>query len=546
MINTKQLSLYETFLLGHIKAYTNPCILFLGKTLSYKYVLTRIDKTASLLIQQGIKQGDIITLVLPNIPQTMYLIYAANKLGIVVHLIHALSTMEQVEENINKTKSNYVFAMSTMIGELVKLQNFNSISVFSVSPAGELSQIKQSIFNRINKVKKFTNVIDFDKLIDSTISQDLPPVKRDLRETSFLFNGSGTNGVSNTIEISDYAINSLCSLGLDILEIDSVVGKYMSSFLPLFHSFGFTMCMHAMNTFGGCNVFIPKFSRKEIVKLIRKNKLNYIVGVPSAYIALLSHPKFRGKCLRGLKAAFVGGDSVPLSLLDDFNRRMQESGSTCKLLEGYGPSETCSATCVNTLSINRRGSCGKPQSCTKYRIFDEETKTLKFQGIGALYIGGDSLFNGYLENPIANADCLYVDNNGERYLKSGDIVEIDNDGYVTFKSRIKRIIKVSGFAVFPNQIEQVTIGYSGIQKACALGFKDPITMSRIILFYETELGAKIDENLLMQELKKYLEPKAVPSEICHIDNIPLTPYNKTDVIALRKLYEQNINLIGKQ
>ncbi|MDR2266794.1 MAG: long-chain fatty acid--CoA ligase, partial [Christensenellaceae bacterium] len=87
---------------------------------------------------------------------------------------------------------------------------------------------------------------------------------------------------------------------------------------------------------------------------------------------------------------------------DNFNKRMQESGSICRLLQGYGPSETCSATCVNTLSKNRRGSCGIPQACTKYRIFDETTSTLKTIGLGELYIGGDSLFNGYYANHEAN------------------------------------------------------------------------------------------------------------------------------------------------
>jgi long-chain acyl-CoA synthetase len=117
-------------------------------------------------------------------------------------------------------------------------------------------------------------------------------------------------------------------------------------------------------------------------------------------------------------------------------------------------------------------------------------------------------------------------------------VEISEDGYVTFKSRIKRIIKVSGFAVFPNQIEQVAVSFDGISRACALGFTDPITMSKVVLFYETLNKKNIDEIKLLVVLKKHLEPKAVPREIRFTEKIPLTPYNKIDVAALRKLYEE--------
>jgi long-chain acyl-CoA synthetase len=295
--------------------------------------------------------------------------------------------------------------------------------------------------------------------------------------------------------------------------------------------------MHAMNCFGGCNVLIPKFNRNIIINYIRRGKLNYLVGVPSVFAALLAHPKFRGDALKKINASFVGGDMVSLNLLDSFNELMIKHGSPCRLLEGYGPSETCSATCVNTLSTNRRTTCGKPQPCSKYRIYDEEKKVLKTQGIGELYIGGDSLFNGYFANPNANAECVFADNNGERYLKSGDIVEIDNDGYVTFKSRIKRVIKVSGFAVFPNEIEQVAMSIGGIKKACAIGVPHEKTGHTVVLYYETNTDDEEVKSNVQRECKKHLEPKAVPTKYIYIDKIPLTPLNKTDVIALRKLYD---------
>lgn len=534
--NIKTLSLYEAFIKGANNSLNEPCVLFFKKTFNYKYVIEKIERTAILLNKYGIKKGDIITLVLPNIPQTAYIIYAANKIGAVVHLIHALSTDIQLKNNLEKTKSKFVFAMNTNVGKLVHICKTYDAMIFSVSPVGELGKIKMGIFNKIKKVKKNCSVIDFDKSLRKVKTMNyIDYIDRDKKATTFMFNGSGTNGVSNTIELSDFAINSLADNTLKILETDCIHKKYMSCFLPLFHPFGFVMCMHAINYFGGCCVFIPQFSRKEIVKYIKIKKLNYLVGVPSVFYGLLAYPKFKGKILQNLEISFVGGDTVPLSLLDNFNELMVANKSKCRLLEGYGPSETCSATCVNTLSINRRGTCGKPLNCTKYRIYDENNKTLRLSGLGELYIGGDSLFNGYFANKEANSECIYTDEKGKKYLKSGDIVEINKDGYVTFKSRKKRVIKVSGFSIFPNEIEQVAILFGGINKACAIGVPDSITMSKIVLFYES--CNIIDKTELHSILKKHLEPKAVPSELYCIEKMPITPYNKIDFIELRKLYD---------
>jgi long-chain acyl-CoA synthetase len=141
-------------------------------------------------------------------------------------------------------------------------------------------------------------------------------------------------------------------------------------------------------------------------------------------------------------------------------------------------------------------------------VYDENAKTLNHTGIGEIYIGGDSLFNGYFRAPKANRQCIYYDNNGERYLKSGDIMQIEEDGYVTFLSRKKRMIKVSGYAIFPSEIEQTASNVSGIKKSSAIGVGDERTGHKIILFYETGNDSKTNKIDFIALNELYMEHKS--------------------------------------
>ena len=504
-------SLYEAFLTGHNMNPNDNCMIYMNKGFKFSYMLKMIEKTALFFEENNIKPNDVITVALPNMPQTEFIIYAANKLGIILHLIHPMSTYEQIVKFTNMTKSKFIFTLDAKAQSLVKLLD-DDYKVFTVCPIYEVSRLKTFVYKR--KIKLDNRFIDFDKhinRIDSTKQTQI--TKKDLKATSVLFNGSGTNGISNTIELSDFALNSVCGYGLDMGGLSTARGKYMSSFLPYFHPFGFTICMHMPACFGFCITALPKFSMIELMNYLKAGKINYLVGIPAVFNGLLKEKDFNGDILKKLEASFVGGDFVPNKLIDDYNDLMIKNGSTNRLYQAYGPSETSAATCMNTPIDNKNYTCGKPIDCVKYRIFDDTQNKLVEHGKGELYVSGDSLFNGYYNSKEATKECTYYDENGIRYLKTGDIMEIDSEGFVKFLSRKKRIIKVSGFTIFPSEIEQVSMNVLGVDKVCAIDIPNEKTGSKIVLYCETKENKEIIKEKLNDEFLKYLEPKAIPSEI---------------------------------
>ncbi|MDR2267217.1 MAG: acyl--CoA ligase [Christensenellaceae bacterium] len=530
----KNMSLYEAFIKGMQSNDGTPCFVYMDKSYSYDYVLNEIEKVAFLLVKHGIKFGDIITVALPNIPQIEYIIYGANKIGAIVHLIHPQVTKEQLISCITKTESKFVFMLDILaLGFSKEFTNINA----------KLFTIKQLDVQNIDKgyTQNYgsENAIDFDKEILTTAKFDTVSFNpRNSRITTFMFNGSGTNGISNIIEMSDCAINSVVGYIFDSIGATNSDKKYnTSAFLPLFHSMGF-ICMHVVNMRGQLHVISSRFDVDEIIHYIEREQIKVIVGPPIVFKRLLDHTKFTGKTLQNLTVSFVSSDLVPHNLIDAYDARMIENNSDNRLCQCYGLSETVSGTCFNSLYDNKHYTCGRPTPAAQYRIYDETLNLLKENGIGELYIAGDCLCNGYYKSDKANSECFYYADDGKRYVKTGDIMEIDSEGYVSFISRKKRVIKVLGYSVFPSEIEQVAMNVDGINKACAIAIPDERLGSRVVLYYEATKDSPEILSALQIECKKHLMPQSIPKEYKYIDCIPLTMLSKTDAIALKKIYDQ--------
>jgi long-chain acyl-CoA synthetase len=363
----------------------------------------------------------------------------------------------------------------------------------------------------------------------------------DSRETAVLLNSGGTGGEPKTVELSSHAINALCADGARIIgEKGILTNRFMLSALPYFHGFGLAMGLHAMLSHGGCNVMIPVFRRKFAVRYVQKGKINFIIGVPALYGAMLSHKKFKGRALKKISAAFVGGDFIPRNLFADFNGRMQAADSAARLFEGYGLTETVTVACVNTAKSNKPDTSGKAISGVTVRAFKDGV----FVGAdseGELYIRGVTLMNGYYKDRAATDDTFFTDRGGNRWLKTGDWGSVDADGFVRFKQRIKRIIKVSGVSVFPGEIEQAAAAVKGVGAVCAFGVPDRKKGSAIILAVEFFSHDTVAIRAAIEgELKNRLPADAIPKEILFVKKIPLTKINKIDVEKLKEMLGKDI------
>lgn len=531
-------SIYGAFRQSALAYFWDPALYYQNKTFQYGKVLNNVDKFAAGLQKLGVNKRDVVTIVMPNIPQVVYALYATNKLDAVAYLIHPLTPSNKLKEMMKTVGSKHLIILNIASKTYADIIEDKSISVILCSPAGELGGLKRTIYGRMHKdeiidVKNHSNVYSDRELLKSDphgaeIDYGNP------RATSIYLNSGGTTGDPKVIELSSYALNALNANDEYILEVENFRNLYMFDVLPVFHGFGLAMGVHAFITHGGCVTLMPKFHTLDTIKLINKGKINYLIGVPTLYEALLHKKEFSGKGLKNLKIAFVGGDFVSPHLIERFNQRMQENGSKAVMFEGYGLTETVTVSNVNTLTFNKKGSVGRPLPNLQNKIFDSETMTeLKTGEIGEIYIGGETIMNGYFSG---QEQPFYIDENGKKWTRTGDMGYIDADGYLFFKQRLKRILKVSGVYVFPSEIEKIATSFDGILDACAVGIEDAFKGVKIRLYLKADEGfdtTGIGEKISAL-IKLNVSDFAIPKEYVFLKKMPTTIVGKIDYKQLNK------------
>lgn len=519
------------------KYLSNRALYFKGASVTYKQLMDRIDRLASYLEDIGVTSDDCVSVCMPNIPQTTYVIYAVNRIGAKLSIIHPLTPCEQLEQYLKHCDSKFLFILDISYRHFARLTDSYKVIVASIKD--DLPSIKGLAYGF--SIRKDTSLVKKANVLLLKDMYKYQPTKSEYvrkdKETSVYLHSSGTTGKPKTIALSDYAINVVAHKSYYIMERDSFVDTSILTVLPMFHGFGLTLNSHNMLISGGTCALMPKFNANEVNSLINKNLVNFIVGVPSLYEALLKNEKFvNNPNLKNIIQAFVGGDFAHPTLQERFNAVLIKHGSKARLLEGYGLTETVTVNCVNRASDERLGSVGKPLSGFEMKIVDLETrKILGSNQEGEIIVTCDAIMNGYLKDEETTNQVLQKDENGVTWVYTGDFGYLDEDGYLYLKSRLKRVVKVSGVPVFPSEIEKVVSSLSEVDKVCAVSMKDEQKGFVIKLYVTTKPDVNNKDELsdkIMGLCKAKLIRYALPKKIVYIDEMPLTPFNKIDYRAL--------------
>ena len=509
---------------------------YMNRFYNYDYLLKHINIFANNFLKMGFKENDVITVCLPNIPQACFLFYAINQIGAIANLVHPLVKREQIEAILDKVGSKILFCLDTSYDEMESLKE-KGITVVPVCPAKEALPIVRFAYRKLN-AKKLTylkrDYFDEQKFFEG---KPLKKYQKDFFKDALYLHSGGTTGEAKTIALSSFSINALANNDENVLDFKQGQVRYMLSVLPMFHGFGLTVGIHLQFFNGTCNILMPKFSAKDTVKHLKKKRLNYIIGVPTLYEALLKNKGFSGKILENLKACYIGGDFVSESLLARFNARFEAIGSTTRLLEGYGLTETVTVCAVNTKDFKKAGTVGKALYNINIQVSNDEGVMQPPNTDGEICVSGESLMNGYRynSNKKINDEVFFHTEDGTKWIHTGDFGSVDEDGYVHFKQRIKRMIKVNGIIVFPSEVENIVSSLPFIFECAATEVKDEKRGSMIKLFvslnknfenknYDVEIN-----NAIENRLSTYAKPK----EIVYLEKFPHTLVGKIDVKVLK-------------
>lgn len=540
-MNDKHKTLYLAVADTATKYPGNVALTFMGAKVDYKTMIGDIGAVAGWFRSAGIEEGDAVTLCMPNIPSCVICFYALSRIGAIAHMVHPLAPETRLREYMTEVKSKMLVIPDFSAEKYPAL--IAEYPTLVCSPAQYLGFIRKSVYAirtmpTQGAIKKFPTVMLYSQALKS--GEPKIAAFRDAEAPAVYLHSGGTGGHPKTIVLSSRAINSLTDQSFDILGIKEFHGGSMLAVLPMFHGFGLAMGIHAMMCYGGTDALMPKFHTADTIKLIEQNKINYLIGVPVLYKALLAREEFSGDKLKNLRVAFVGGDYVPKSLLQEFNERMITYGSEARLYEGYGLTETVTVCSVNTTRAHRDGSVGKAVGGVKIAAFDGENMLNAGQE-GELCVSGDVLMTGYLGDEEATK-AAFFEFGGEKFVRSGDVGSVDSDGFVFFRSRIKRIAKVNGVTVFPSEIEKLVMDeIPEVKEACAAAKSDVRTGDVIVLFVTTEKRlAEEDKRQLSEKITAFITERlsaySAPEKVYYVSEFPKTLVGKVDVNKLKEIY----------
>ena len=539
-------------ILKSVKEFPNGlAVYYQGKRISFRRLSKLIDRTADILVNRlGVQRGDVLLIAQPNIPEVLLLFYAANKIGAICDFVHPFTPFNQIKAIINQTKAKYAFLFEQRVAKEVERYREIADMVIVTRIEDFLPFGKKIIYhNFMNKSIRKTLGKWRGSFKGFTYLKDLKPVHKvpetvtgKASETSILLHSGSTTGDPKTICISDNNINFIARHACEMLACQpkDIRGGGMLSVLPSFHGFGLCITMHTPLSNSFACLLMPKFSPKEAVKIINKTKVSCICGVPTMYESLLKEPKFqKNRHLKRMMVCFCGGDSLSSQIQNEFNQVMKNNGSKCQMFEGYGLTEAVCVNIVNTFDHNRAGSIGWPISGVEFRIVDESGKELPRGEDGEITIKTPAMMNGYFNDEKATENAIR-----DGWLFTGDLGYMDEDGYVFFKQRIKRVVKVSGVAVFPTEIERLVESVPGVETCCAIQIPDARLKNAIKLFvvakFFDEEGMR---NAIMEHCRKYLIRWAVPKEVEFVESLPKTMLGKIDFKTLQKQEDEKQGIL---
>ena len=530
------------------RAKTDPnlkALYYQGKKISYRKFLKLIDKAADVLYYElGIRKGDVILIAQPNIPDTLILFYAVNKIGAIANMVHPFTPYNQIREIMRKTNTKLTFLFEQRIAKEVEKYRLIADKVIVTRVEDYLPCLKKMMYHtfmntairkKLSKHRKFKGFTYFYQLKHKG-HKHIEKVNGDfIYETAVLLHSGSTTGDPKTIMLPCSGFNYSVSHAYEYLSIkdqdESVKGYAMLGILPSFHGFGLCITMHASFYLGFTLALIPKFSNKAAIDAINHNKMGAIIGTPNVFESLLKDKGFtNNKRIKYLLACYAGGDSLNLTIKQRFDAVLEKQGAKARLFEGYGLTESISVVIVNTHAHNKCGSIGYPSSGMDIKILDENNKEVKTNEIGEICVKSKTNMIGYFNDPEATKAAVI-----DGYLHTGDLGYVDEDGFIFFKQRKKRVVKVSGVGVFPSEIEHLIETIPGVEGCCAIQIPDPKLNSAIKVFvvakYFDEEGMRHD---IMETCQKYLIRWAVPKEIEFRKELPRTLLGKIDFKVLQK------------
>ena len=514
---------------------------YYGHKVTYKNFVKKIEKVARALKNYGVKEGDRVTICMPNTPEGITAVYAVNMVGAVCNMVHPLSSEKELEYYIKVADSKYVIVIDAVFDKIYRLRDTAQLErIIVVRPSDGLGFLKKKLYTtlHIKKVRLPSNdsrvVLWEDFIANSYFYQGNYHEERGGADPAVIMYSGGTTGAPKAVLLSNLNINaeSICD---GIMIRQCVPGATVLSILPLFHCFGLGVCIHTPLCRGmGC-ILIPAFSHKQFADIIKKNEPNFIVGVPTLFEAL-ANTKLKEDDLKSVTAVICGGDALNQTLRDKINNFLEAHGSTAKIRVGYGLTEGSGAVCLSPENSFKDGIIGVPLPDIDFKIVKNGTFDQQPAGEeGEICISGPLTMMGYLGDDAETAQTLRLHEDGKIWLHTGDLGYVSDDGLVYFAQRLKRMIISSGYNIYPTHLESIINSHEAVLTSIVIGvdhpYKGQVPKAFIVLKEGYKPGKRLEKEI-RELLERNVPVYALPTAYEFRDKLPQTLVGK---VAFKKL-----------
>ncbi len=512
---------------------------FFDTVSTYRQFVSDIDTCADALAVIGLKAGDRLLISMPTSPQGVIAFYAANKLGALPALIHPLSTAPEIEHYLNISKARIALTLDAFYQTFAAVKPKRPLVTLLLARIPDaLSPLKQLGFwlskgRHIASIPTDPRVCWWAELMRTRHARAARAPASTNDPAAILFSG-GTTGAPKGILLSN---RNFIAEGMGVAAWGGMHEDHsILAILPIFHGFGLGVCVNAALMAGAKTILVPTFTPEIVARLIRTKRPNLLVGVPTLFDALSRDKSLQRADLSCLQATFSGADTLPRPVKERFEKLVKARGGSVQLLEGYGLTEAVSGIMATPVDEYREGSIGLPLPDMLASICAVgTTDELPPREEGEICIAGPAVMIGYLDEPEATRQALRVHADGRTWLHTGDLGRMDSDGFFYFSTRLKRMIKSSGFNVYPTQVEAVLYQNTHVAEACVIGVPDPEQVERVkavvVLKDPTMANAEM-EKALIDFCRASLIKWSCPREVEFRSVLPKTRVGKIDYKVL--------------
>jgi len=528
------------------KYKNNTALIFYGKKISYHLLRELVDRFATALADLGVAKGDTVALFLLNCPQYVIAYFAALKVGAKVTPISPVYTSKEVKHQLEDSGAKTIICQDIMYDNVEKtgidLKNVILTNIAEYLPTlkkllgkSALGKVYREMHVPTPSFMEEAGLLQFQTLIKKY--HPLPPQieiepKKDIAILPYT---GGTTGLPKAAILTHYNMSALREQAIAFWPLFEEGREMVIAFLPFFHIYGQVVVMLNSLVQGFTMVLFTTPDMEDILSAIERYQASAFYGVPTLFEYLKEYDKTERVNWKRLKMIACGADTLHKSTIDEWERR-----TGAKILEGYGLTETTSLSHGNPFNRPKAGSFGVPIPNVKAAIVHHEsTEFLPPGEVGELILSGPNIMQGYWKRPEETQEAI-IEIDGEKWLRTGDLVSMDEEGYFYFSDRKRDLIKYKGYSVFARHVEEVLFKHPQIKAAGVVGVPDP-KVGQLIKAYvvlQSEARGKISEEEIIEYCRENMAHYKTPNIIEFRGELPKTDVGKVSRRELREETEE--------